>query len=64
VFIAPGAKTFLAQITATEAAAALPEVAKGAVSAASLAANKALNAVGLESANLDFYGHPPLHPLG
>jgi hypothetical protein len=42
----------------------LPEAVKGAVSAASLAANEALSAVGLESANLDFYGHPPLHPLG
>src|SRR3954447_2144511 len=64
VFIAPGAKTFLAQITATEAATALPEGVKGAVSALSLTANKALNAVGLDSATLDFYGHPPLHPLG
>ena len=63
-FIAPGAKTFLAQIAATEAAAVLPETVKGVVSAVSRAANKALNAVGLDSANLDFYGHPPLHPLG
>lgn len=64
VFIAPGAKTFLAQITATEAAIALPEGVKSAVSTAAQAANQALHAVGLDSANLDFYGHPALHPLG
>lgn len=63
-FIAPGAKTFLAQISATDAALPLPEAVKGAVSRASRAANAALNAVGLDSANLDFYGHPALHPLG
>jgi hypothetical protein len=64
VFIAPGAKTFLAQIRATEALAVLPEGFKAAVSTASLATNAALNAVGLNSANLDFYGHPRFHPLG
>lgn len=64
VFIAPGAGTFLAQITATEAAMPLPEAVKGAVSTVARAANAALQAVGLDSANLDFYGHPPLHPLG
>jgi hypothetical protein len=64
VFIAPGAKTFLAQITATEMAAPLPQEVKGAISTASRAANAALRAVGLGSANLDFYGHPPAHPLG
>ena len=63
VFIAPGAKTFLAQIAATEMAAPLPEGVKGAVSTVSCAANKALHAVGLDSANLDFYGHPAFHPL-
>lgn len=63
VFIAPGAKTFLAQITATEAAALLPEGVKSAVSTAARAGNRALHAVGLDSANLDFYGHPFLHPL-
>jgi CheY-like chemotaxis protein len=64
VFIAPGAKTFLAQITATEAATSIPEGAKAAVSTVSRATNAALNAIGLNSANLDFYGHPRLHPLG
>ena len=63
VFIAPGAKTFLAQITATEIATPLPEGVKAAVSTASRAANKVLHVVGLDSANLDFYGHPALHPL-
>jgi hypothetical protein len=62
-FISPGAKTFLAQITATEAAAPLPEGVKAAVSSVSRATNAALNAVGLNSANLDFYGHPFYHPL-
>jgi hypothetical protein len=37
---------------------------KGAVSTVSRAGNKALNAIGLSSGNLDFYGHPFLHPLG
>lgn len=63
-FIAPGARTFLAQITATQAAAALPASMKGAVSTAARVTNEALNAVGLNSANLDFYGHPYRHPLG
>lgn len=63
VFNAIGAKTFLAAITATEAATPLPQVAKQVVSAASRMANSALHAVGLDSATLDFYGHPKLHPL-
>jgi hypothetical protein len=63
VFIAPSAKVFLAQITATEAAMPLPEGMKQAVSMASRGMNAALNAVGLNSANLDFYGHPFNHPL-
>ena len=33
------------------------------MSATSRATNAALNAVGLNSANLDFFGHPPFHPL-
>ena len=62
-FIASNAKVFLAEITATEAATPLPQAVKQAVSATSRAANAALNAVGLNSATLDFYGHPKLHPL-
>ncbi|HEX2525829.1 MAG TPA: catalase family protein [Geminicoccus sp.] len=63
VFIAPTAKAFLAAISLTEAAAPLPEAVKGAVSATSRAANAVLGAVGLGSANLDFFGHPVRHPL-
>lgn len=63
VFIAGSAKTFLAEITATEAAMPLPTAVKAAVSAVSKGTNAALNAVGLNSAVLDFYGHPRLNPL-
>ena len=63
VFIASDAKTFLQQITMTEAAAGKPEVLHAAISAVSRVQNAALNAVGLNSANLDFYGHPKLDPL-
>lgn len=62
-FIAPGAKTFQVQIAATEMATPLPQGVKAAVSTVSRATNKALNAIGLDSANLDFYGHPFTHPL-
>jgi len=62
-FIAGDAKTFLTEITATDASLPLPGAIKGAVSAVSHATNKALNAVGLNSANLDFFGHPKLNPL-
>ena len=64
VFNAPSAKVFLAAITATEAATPMGEGLKQAVSTASRLTNKALNAVGLNSANLEFYGHPFNHPLG
>ena len=65
VFNAIGAKTFLAQIAPVERAAPeLPQPVKGAVTAASLAGNRALHAVGLDSAALDFFGHPFVHPLG
>ncbi|WP_375459182.1 catalase family protein [uncultured Enterovirga sp.] len=63
VFNAPTAKVFLGAITATEVATPMPEGVKGAVSMASRATNAVLNAVGLNSANLDFYGHPFNHPL-
>ena len=63
VFIASNSKVFLQQITMTEAAAAKPEGLHAAVSAISAVQNAALNAVGLNSANLDFYGHPKLDPL-
>nr|MBA3324252.1 catalase family protein [Paracoccaceae bacterium] len=62
-FIVSDAKSFLAAITATEMATPAPESVKAAVSTASRATNAALNAVGINSANLDFYGHPFTHPL-
>ena len=62
-FISATARTFLAAIAGTEAATPMPEGAKSAVSSTSRAANAALNAVGLDSAKLDFYGHPFRHPL-
>ncbi|MDQ6678793.1 MAG: catalase family protein [Acidobacteriota bacterium] len=65
VFNALGTKTFLAQLAPVETTAPrLPEVVKGAVSAVSRVTNEALNAVGANSATLDFFGHPFLHPLG
>ncbi len=64
VFNAIGARTFLAQISPVEQLAPkIPQPAKGALTAASLAGNKALHAVGADSAALDFFGHPFLHPL-
>jgi hypothetical protein len=63
VFIAPGAKAFLVAISATELAAPMPDAVKQAVSTTSRATNAALHAVGLDSAKLDFFGHPVRHPL-
>ncbi|MER2265824.1 DUF3618 domain-containing protein [Methylobacterium oxalidis] len=63
VFPSPNAKAFLATITALQKATPAPEAVKQAVSATSRATNAVLNAVGLNSANLDFFGHPPFHPL-
>ncbi len=65
VFNAIGAKTFLAQIAPVQRLAPrLPQPVKGTVTAASLAGNQALHAVGMHSAALDFFGHPFVHPLG
>jgi hypothetical protein len=63
VFNAPNAGFFLGAISATEAATPMPEGVKAAVSAVSRGTNAVLNAVGLNSSNLDFFGHPKLHPL-
>ena len=63
VFNAPTAKFFLGAITATEAGTSMPEGVKAVVSAVSRGTNAVLNAVGLNSANLDFYGHPFNDPL-
>ena len=57
------AARFLATITGLEEATPAPGALKAAVSAVSRAANAALHAVGADSATLDFFGHPPRHPL-
>ena len=62
-FAAGTAKQFLHNHLLLEHAPQLPDAVKGAVSAASRGANRALNAVGADSAILDFFGHPRLHPL-
>ena len=54
---------FLATMLGLEQASRAPQAAKVAVSKAARAANAALNAVGGDSALLDFLGHPPRHPL-
>lgn len=54
---------FLQTISAVTAVANVPQAAKVAFSAASRGANVVLNAVGLDSAPLDFFGHKPRHPL-
>ncbi len=54
---------FLATIKGLKTATPAPEALKTAVSAVSRATNAALHAVGVDSANLDFFGHPPRHPL-
>ncbi len=64
VFNAIGAKTFLAQISPVEHfAPKIPQTVKGALTATALAGNTMLHAVGGDSAALDFFGHPFLHPL-
>ena len=63
-FIVPGAKSFLQAFKPNaELAPHLSDTTKGAVSAVSRAANKALMFFGTESSQLDFFGHPFLHPL-
>ncbi len=62
-FAAANAKEFLATHLLLEHAPQIPEGAKETVSKTSFAANKALHAVGGDSAHLDFVGHPRIHPL-
>ena len=62
-FPSPGPKAFLATIKTIGAAAPAPQGIKEAVSAVSRVTNAALNAVGANSPNLDFFGHPKLLPL-
>lgn len=63
VFPSLGPKSFLATIKSLEMATPAPEILKQVVSVTSRATNAALNAVGANSPNLDFFGHPPRHPL-
>ena len=62
-FPAADAKAFLLTHLQLEHAPQMPDGVKAAVSAVSRATNKALHAVGLDSANMDFFGHSRVHPL-
>ncbi len=62
-FGAANAKEFLAQHLLMEHAPQMPEPIKEGVSKASYATNKALHAVGGDSAHLDFFGSPRIHPM-
>ena len=64
-FIMSGAKSFLQAFKPNATIATrLSDTTKGAVSTMSRATNAALHAIGMDSATLDFYGHPFLHPVG
>ena len=63
-FITGGAKEFLQAFKPNaEIAPKLSDAVKGAVLSVSRVTNQGLNAVGLNSEKLDFYGHPNLHPM-
>ncbi len=64
-FIASNAKEFLVafQPNAT-IAPKLSDTVKGAVSSIASATNQGLNALGVNSQKLDFYGHPQKDPMG
>ena len=62
-FPQPDAAGFLASMKQLEAATPLPGAVKAAVATAARAANAVLGAVGAGSQTLDFFGHPPIHPL-
>lgn len=63
-FPMPDANAFLLQHrTLIEHAPQLPTVLKEAVSSVARVANEALNAVGADSAKLDFFGDSRIHPL-
>ncbi len=62
-FLAGGMKEFLQAFKPNaEIAPKLSDSVKGAVSTAARAANTILNAVGVNSEKLGFYGHPVVHP--
>lgn len=63
-FITSGPKAFLQAFKPNaEIAPKLSDTVKGVVSDVSRATNAALNAVGLNSEKLDFYGHKKNHPM-
>ena len=62
-FPAADAKAFLATHLTLEHAPQTPSGVKAAVSAVSRVTNKALHAIGVDSANMDFFGHSHIHPL-
>ncbi len=62
-FAAKDAKEFLATHLLIEHNPQIPVPVKEAVSKVSLATNEALHAVGADSAHLDFFGSPRIHPL-
>lgn len=62
-FPMPDAKAFLMQHRMIEHAPQLPTVVKEVVSAVSRVTNEALNAIGADSAKLDFFGDSRIHPL-
>lgn len=64
VFPSPGPRAFLATFATIERFANAPQGLKEAFSQTSRALNAALTRLGIHSANLDFFGHPPRHPLG
>lgn len=57
------AKEFLATHLGLEHMPQVPEAVKEAATKTALAANTALHAVGGDSARLDVFGHPRIHPL-
>ncbi len=64
IFIVPGAKSFLQAFKPNaEIAPHLSDTTKGVVSSVARGSNAVLHAVGLDSSQLDFFGHPFLHPL-
>ncbi len=64
-FLAGGMKEFLQAFKPNaEIAPKLSDSVKGAVSTVARATNTVLNAVGMNSEKLGFYGHPVVHPAG
>lgn len=62
-FPVPDAESFLATLRGLEKTTDRVEPLKRVAAVAARGANAVLKTVGLDSANLDFFGHPPVHPL-